>query len=108
MMLAADARFGLALDREQGALVMDALAERSFRSVYELIGRLNTWANHALVHPGVARAPFVMTQAELALVIDALGDLPHRRVHVLLGSLQQQVHQMAQRSTQQGQHASYG
>jgi hypothetical protein len=95
MMLAADARFGITMGREQGLLLMEALAERPFRSVFKLIGRLHAWATDAFAHAGAAaqaaQAPFTLTHAELILVIDALGELPHRRVHVLVGSLQRQL-----------------
>lgn len=84
--------FGIGLTREQGALVMEALAERPFRAVFALIGRLNAWANHAFAAPAAQQGqpPFALSGAELALVLQALGDLPHRRVHALIGSLQAQ------------------
>ncbi|MFP5394277.1 MAG: hypothetical protein ACLGI6_22515 [Gammaproteobacteria bacterium] len=85
-------RFAVALDVQQGRLVMEALAARPFREVFELIGRLNAWAGAAFaISERDAGAPFALTQAELALVIEALGELPYRRVHVLVGSLQSQL-----------------
>ena len=85
--------FGIGLTREQGALVMEALAERPFRTVFALIGRLNAWANQAFAEPTAQQGQplFALSGAELALVLQALAELPHRRVHALIGSLQAQL-----------------
>lgn len=94
--------FGIALNLEQSSLIMAALAERPFRTVFALIGRLNVWANDAFADDAAMRAqqlPFALCNAELTLVLQALEELPHRRVHTLIGSLQCQIARMRQDAT---------
>jgi hypothetical protein len=98
MTAAAEEEYGLALDPAQGRLVMEALGERPFRTVYRLIGRLNAWAGAAFprdcdAHQAPAVA-FALTLPDLALVLDALGYLPHRRVYRLVASLEGQLQQL--------------
>lgn len=91
---------GLALNPDQGRLLMEALGERPFRTVHALIGRLNAWASQAFPpDPSPQQAPatvFVLTLGELELALDALGDLPHRHVFRLIGSLQGQLQALRQ------------
>ena len=100
MNVTAHMELGLALNPAQGRLLMEALGERPFRTVYALIGRLNAWALDAFpADPAPQHAPgfpFTLTRAELELVLDALGDMPHRRVHRLVASLQAQLQQLQQ------------
>lgn len=94
----------LALRADQGALVIEALAELPFKTVFELIGRLNRQANGvdpaAGVRLGVDPAagadaggalPYVVGAADLELIVGALGRLPYNRVHRLLAALEQQL-----------------
>ena len=81
------------LSLQEGNLLLEALAELPFKSVFELIGKLNQQANE-LFAPGISpeeRQRFVFIEAELSLAIKALGNLPYHRVHALLSSLHQQI-----------------
>lgn len=81
------------LSLQEGNLLLEALAELPFKSVFELIGKLNQQANELFV-PGIAPQElqrFVFTEVELSLVIQALGNLPYHRVHALLTGLNQQI-----------------
>ncbi|MBS0496780.1 MAG: hypothetical protein JSR51_03910 [Proteobacteria bacterium] len=81
------------LNVQEGGLLLEALAELPFKSVFELIGKLNQQA-HELFAPGCAqheRQRFVLTESELALTIKALGNLPYHRVHELLADLNRQI-----------------
>ncbi len=83
----------LRLNVQEGGLLLEALAELPFKTVFELIGKLNQQANE-LFTAGCAqyeRQQFVLTEAELALTIKALGNLPYHRVHGLLADLNQQI-----------------
>ncbi|HEY8023224.1 MAG TPA: hypothetical protein VIF60_01570 [Burkholderiaceae bacterium] len=76
-----------------GGLVMEALAEYPFKTVFELIGKLNQQAN---LQSGIGtddehECEFSLANHELALIIKALGELPFNRVHALLSSLQAQI-----------------
>lgn len=81
------------LNLEEGNLLLEALAECPFKSVFELIGKLNQQAN-SLFLSGVAqkeRQKFTFTESELSLSIKALGNMPYQRVHKLLAALNQQI-----------------
>ncbi|MBS0298311.1 MAG: hypothetical protein JSR32_00015 [Proteobacteria bacterium] len=81
------------LNVQEGGLLLEALAECPFKSVFELIGKLNFQANE-LFAAGIApqqRQCFVFTEAELSLSIKALGNMPYHRVHQLLSDLHQQI-----------------
>lgn len=71
----------------QGDLMLEGLAERPFKQVYELIGKLHQQAAGA----DPERATFVLTHAELRLVLAALGELPFNRVQRLLHSMHAQI-----------------
>ena len=73
---------GLELTREQCGLIVEGLAERPFRQVFELIGQL---------HAGAAGARFTLSPAQLRLILDTLGGMPFARVCRLLQSMQQQM-----------------
>ena len=77
----------------EGNLLLEALAELPFKSVFELIGKLNQQANESFT-PDIAaqeRQRFVFTEAELSLAVKALGNMPYHRVHALLSDLHQQI-----------------
>jgi hypothetical protein len=72
----------LALTRDQCALIIEGLAERPFREVFELIGVLHAGAGTQLaLQPG-----------QLRLILDTLGGMPFARVCPLLQSMHQQMH----------------
>jgi hypothetical protein len=72
---------GLELTREQCALIVEGLAERPFKQVFELIGLLHTGAG----------ARLTLTPAQLRLILDTLGGMPFARVSRLLQSMHQQM-----------------
>jgi hypothetical protein len=82
----------IALTAQQGNLVIAALAERPFKLVYELIGKLNRQANVA-AHTHVDGNAYVcmLQPGEWALILDALGYLPYREVSVLVEALHLQM-----------------
>lgn len=90
----------LQLSLQQGNLILEALAERPFKQVFELIGQLNQQA--AVQFEASATADslgvFVMSAGQLRLVIEALGELPYNRVARLL----QQLHQQLQEAHERG------
>jgi hypothetical protein len=81
----------IALTAEHGNLVIAALAERPFKLVYELIGKLNRQANIAAHADGNAYV-CVLQANEWALILDALGYLPYRQVNALVEALHLQMH----------------
>jgi hypothetical protein len=81
------------LNLEEGNLLLEALAECPFKSVFELIGKLNQQANNLFLTGIVQkeRQKFTFTESELSLSIKALGNMPYQRVHKLLAALNQQI-----------------
>jgi hypothetical protein len=96
--IAPDTALQLALTREQGNLVMTALAECPFRLVYELIGKLNRQAS--LAAPAGQTYACLVEAAELKLILEALGKLPYHQVHALVQELQRQLQQQLQQQLQ--------
>ena len=81
------------LNLEEGNLLLEALAECSFKSVFELIGKLNQQANQLFI-PGTAqneRQKFALTESELSFSMTALEKMPYHRVHKLLTALNKQI-----------------
>jgi len=74
----------LELTREQRGLIVEGLAERPFRQVFELIGRLHAGADSA-------GARVTVSAAQLRLILDTLGGMPFARVSRLLHSMHQQM-----------------
>lgn len=72
---------GLELTREQCGLIVEGLAERPFKQVFELIGQLHTGAGTRVT----------LTPAQLRLVLETLGGMPFARVNRLLHSMHQQM-----------------
>ncbi len=87
----------IALTVEEGQLIVEALAELSFRSVFELIGKLNRRANE-LIASDADNAPqeFLLTAPELLLIFSALGDMPFNQVHTLVDKLKRQMQLQAE------------
>lgn len=88
----------IGLNIEQGRLIIEALSERQFKLVYELIGKLNHWANQYFREEpngnGKTTAvppQFEFSLNELLLTIKALGDLPFYKVHRLVNYLTVQL-----------------
>lgn len=77
---------GLELTREQCGLIVEGLAERPFRQVFELIGQL-----HSGTCAGGTSACFALNPAQLRLILDTLGGMPFARVSRLLQSMHQQM-----------------
>jgi hypothetical protein len=77
----------LAMTLAQGDLILEALAEKPFKQVYQLIGQLHQQAAGA----DPERVTFVLTHAQLRLALEALGELPFNRVQRLLHSLHAQI-----------------
>ncbi|MCE3604304.1 hypothetical protein LXA47_11900 [Massilia sp. P8910] len=82
----------LSLRADQGALVIEALAELPFKTVFDLIGRLNRQANaaDAGADADAARA-YSVSVPDLQLIVGALRLLPYHRVHLLMDALEEQV-----------------
>ena len=78
---------------EEGGLVMEALAEYPFKTVFELIGKLNQQANFhaASAHAADEPCQFSLAADELSLILQALGELPFKRVQGLMVSLHNQI-----------------
>lgn len=77
---------GLDLDGDACRLIVEALAERPFRQVFELIGQL-----HAGAAPDGGSARFTLSAPQLRLVLDALGGMPFQRVQGLLHNMHRQM-----------------
>ncbi|MBX3616329.1 hypothetical protein [Nitrosomonas sp.] len=83
----------ISLNLEEGNLLLEALAECPFKSVFELIGKLNHQANHLFIAGASPqeRRQFVFTEDELSFSLKALGNLPYHRVNKLLEDLNLQI-----------------
>lgn len=83
----------VALDRDQCGLVLSALAELPFKTVYALIGKLNQQAheNFPTAQQDRVRKVFRMETREFALCLEALGALPYQTVNRLVDHLRSQL-----------------
>lgn len=83
---------------EEGNLLLTALAECPFKTVFELIGKLNQQAqlHCSEVANRSRRIPFTFTEQEMVLAIKALGKLPYEHVHQLLANLNRQMERQIQ------------
>jgi len=80
------------LDGDEGRLIVEALAECPFKTVFELIGRLNRQANSAPAGDAAGAArQFTLSRADFALIVGALVKLPFERVHLVLRNLERQA-----------------
>jgi len=77
----------------QGNFIMEALAERPFKEVFELIGHLNQQALKAFAANSDEEATgyFELTAAQVRLILETLGEMPFNRVHRLLQNMHQQI-----------------
>lgn len=83
----------LSLSLAQGNLILEALAERPFKQVFELIGELNQQAQMNFSVSAVENdlGQFVLHPNQLRLILEVLGEMPYNRVHRLLHSMHQQM-----------------
>jgi hypothetical protein len=81
------------LSLAEAGLVLEALAELPFKSVYALIGELNRQANaYDPSEFGADSAQrYAFAPSDLRLVLAALGNLPYRRVSRLVHKLDAQI-----------------
>ena len=81
------------LNLEEGNLMLIALAECPFKTVFELIGKLNQQANTHFVETvdPSQRQPFIFKEQEMLLILKALGKLPYEQVYQLLTHLNKQI-----------------
>ena len=88
-----DRILSIALNLEEWNLLLTALAECPFKTVFELIGKLNQQAqlHCAEVVDRSGLIPFTLTEQEMALAIGALEKLPYEHVHQLLANLNRQM-----------------
>ncbi|SEQ95467.1 hypothetical protein SAMN05421690_100459 [Nitrosomonas sp. Nm51] len=77
------------INLEEGSLILTALAECPFKTVFELIGKLNQQAHHQFADAAdqSIQKPFTFSEQEMLLTIEALGKLPYEQVHQLLAKL---------------------
>ncbi len=92
----------------EGALIMEALSELPFKTVFELIGKLNRQANEmGSDRSAQALIPLTVSRAELRLIIRALGNMPYHRVQVLLDKLNQQIREQLDGDTLRNKALAY-
>lgn len=87
--------YAVALTAEEGALIVQALAERPFKEVFALIASLNRQTN-SFAGDGNGtggRHDYTMNAAELALAVRALGALPFDLVCGLIADVNAQIRQ---------------
>lgn len=90
---------------EEGNLILTALAEYPFKTVFELIGKLNQQAHHQFAEATdkTVQKPFMFTEQEMLLTIKALGKLPYEHVHQLLDKLNTEMeHQLRRLNNEAG------
>jgi len=77
------------MDRQEAGVLLAALSELPFKTVYALIGNLNAQAYRNFSDPSQhsLRKPFEFDRQELAFCATALETLPYRDVHALLGRM---------------------
>lgn len=81
------------LNLQESGLLLQALAERPFKQVFELIGKLNHQAQQFYQPPVTSdkSVVFALGSSELSLCIKALGDLPYNQVQGLIAKLHSQL-----------------
>ena len=98
-----DSTVSIELNLEEGNLLLIALSECPFKTVFELIGKLNQQAHmhFAEISDRCERKPFTFSEYEIKLTIKALEKLPYEHVHQLLASLHNQMDHRLQLSGNQ-------
>ncbi|WMW80513.1 hypothetical protein RF679_18015 [Undibacterium cyanobacteriorum] len=81
------------LSLTQADLVIEALSEQPFKTVFDLIGQLNRQAAAQVdrADSGAQMLSFELEAAQVRIVIEALGEFPYNRVHQLLALMHQQL-----------------
>ena len=74
------------MDRLESGMLLAALAELPFKTVYSLIGKINAQAHSHFSDPSehAKRRPFEFEFHELTFCARTLETLPYREVHALL------------------------
>jgi len=102
--------YHIALETDDGCLIIEALAERPFKDVFELIGKLNRQANANAnaycAEEGEQPHLFAFTARELAQTLKALAELPFNRVAALVSDLNCQMQQQMQQKMAPAAHSS--
>ena len=96
------AELQLSLTLEESRLILEALVERPFKQVFEVIGKLNHQAQQFYSSAAAEldqRQLFFLTRDEFHCCVTALGDLPYNRVQPLLAQLHAQL--LAQSASEQ-------
>lgn len=81
------------LKLHESGLVLQALAERPFKQVFDIIGKLNHQAQQFYQPPVTNDKPvnFTLTAAEFSVCIKSLGDMPYNQVQGLIANLHSQL-----------------
>lgn len=81
------------LKLQESSLLLQALAERPFKQVFELIGKLNHQAQQFYQPPLASdkAIKFTLTASEFSLCVKSLGDLPYNQVQGLIANLHGQL-----------------
>jgi hypothetical protein len=81
------------LNLQESSLLLQALAERPFKQVFEVIGKLNHQAQQFYQPPVTndKQASFSLMASEFSLCIKSLGDLPYNQVQGLIAKLHSQL-----------------
>jgi len=102
-------KYTIKLELDEAQLIFEALAEMPFKTVYVLIGKLNSRANEITKQgQGSENPTYLLGDQDLKLIIQALGAMPFNRVHNILGKLNEQVRVQAQKVKSQLEDADYG
>jgi hypothetical protein len=93
----------LPLSLEESRLILEALVEKPFKQVFELIGLLNHQAQAFYVNPALdkttERHKFVLSSVQFHCCVTALGDLPYNRVQPLLAHMHEQLQMQSSKLT---------
>jgi hypothetical protein len=96
----------LPLSRAESSLILEALVEKPFKQVFELIGALNHqaqvfYANNSsaaeVADAAAERKNFSLSPAEFHCCVTALGDLAYNRVQPLLAHMHTQLQLQTER-----------
>jgi hypothetical protein len=81
------------LNLQESSLLLQALAERPFKLVFDLIGKLNHQAQPFYQPPLTTdkSVRFTLTASEFSLCVKSLGDLPYNQVQGLIANLHSQL-----------------
>ena len=83
--------FKLDLSIEEMKIIISALAELPFKTVFELIGKINENANLNVLSKTVPLYVMAFKDVEIRLIISSLGQLPFEKVYGLMGKINEQL-----------------